>query len=303
MSDAADNGLPDLVVVVVARNEVERIPLCVSSLAGQDGPVRLRVLVSDNASDDGTGDAAMAAADGLDLALRRIEPLPPSGHFVSAGRWALAAETEAEHFAFLAGDDTWAPQFTAAALAALRRDPTAGMVFPTFVWEGDGPERHLSPLDLEQASAGARRRRGLTAPDGRELANLAYGVFRRDAFEDLVASWERGGEVFGSDFAAVWSTLGRHRPVRCPQAVGLRHVRSGADLLERVGLRRTDAAGVVATLRLYVRLNLRVNRLLAQAMARADVDAPPSWQVQLLRAPQWLWGGVRRFGTGRVGRA
>jgi Glycosyl transferase family 2 len=268
-----------------------------TSLLDQPSHLGLRVLVSDNASSDGTGEEAKRCGDGLDLAMRRTDLLRPSEHFVSAGRWALASEPQAEFFSFLAGDDTWTAGFAEAALDALEQNPTASMVFPAFLWEGDGPNRLLPPIALEQHKARYRQWRALLAADRRELANLAYGVFRREAFEDLIAAWGRGGDAFASDYAAVWSILGHHRAVACPLAVGRRHVRSGADLLERVGIHRASATTPIDLVRLYLRLNFRVNHLIARALARAapDGSAPSLWQVQVFRAPQWLIGAARQI--------
>ena len=226
-------------------------------------------------------------------------------HFVSAGRWALDAAPEAAFFAFLAGDDTWSPGFAGAAVRTLLCTPEVGGVFPAFVWEGAGVDRWMAPVAFRQRSPAARQRRALLLPDHRELANLAYGVHRRGAFVDLVAAWERGGDQFASDYAAVWSVLGAHQMEACADAVGRRYVRDGADLIERVGLARAEAQGLAAMARLYVRLNLRLNRLLATALQRVVPDGMPrprSWMVQVTRAPQWLWGAVRQArGLGTAG--
>lgn len=280
-----------LVVVVPARNEATRLAACLDSLAAQDPAPR--VLVSDNASEDATRSVADSYADRLDLTVRTTPPLGPSEHFVSAGRWALAEEPDAGAFAFLAGDDEWLPGFASAALTALAGDPGAGAVFPAFVWSGgDDPDRHLAPYPFLQVSGAARRRRALLVPDRRELSNLVYGAFRPDAFADLVAAWERGGDVFGADYAAAWSLVGRHRVLAEPAAVGRRFVRRGADLVERAWDRRDTRTDPLSQGLLYVRLNLRVNRLIGQALAAAAADgrAPAGWQVQLIRAPQWVAG-------------
>jgi hopene-associated glycosyltransferase HpnB len=49
---------PDVVVVVPARNERELLPRTLPTLLAQDYPGRLRVLLVDDASDDGTGEVA-----------------------------------------------------------------------------------------------------------------------------------------------------------------------------------------------------------------------------------------------------
>jgi hypothetical protein len=256
----------------------------------------VQVFFSDNASDDGTAKAARECDGDLDLTVRTTHLLKAGQHFVSAGRWALEAEPDAPVFAFLAGDDTWSSGFVSAATDQLRRSPSVDVIFPAFVWESIEEERWLAPVAFRQHTPAARQRRALFLSDRRELANLVYGVFRREAFEDLLVAWERGGESFAADYAAAWSILADHRVEACAAAVGRRQVRPDVDLLERVGLRRSDARGPIATMGMYVRLNWQVNRLTALAIARTvpTGHGPPSWQVQLIRAPQWLWGAVRQ---------
>jgi glycosyltransferase involved in cell wall biosynthesis len=286
-----------LVVVVPARNEEARLPLCLASLAAQSR-VELRVLVSDNASSDATATVARAATAELDLVLRTVDPLGPSAHFVSAMRWALGS-SDAEVFALLAGDDTWQPGFAAAALEVLVRSPEVDVVFPRFVWEGGGVERTLPAAAFRQASAAARQRAALLMPDRRELSNLVYGVYRRAAFIDLADAWAAGGDEFGADFAAAWAVLGGHRVAACDAAVGRRFTRAGADLLERIGFSRAAATGPVSMMTTYVRVNLAVNRALALAMRRvsAHPGQPRTVAVQLMRAPQWLWGALDQVRT------
>jgi Glycosyl transferase family 2 len=298
-SRGTDATPPVLVVVVPARNEVDRVRECLGSLSRQVLPVK--VFFSDNASDDGTLHAAQEFVGDLDLIIRSTSLLQATEHFVSAGRWALDVEPRASFFAFLAGDDSWSVAFARAAVTTLLDSPDVGAVFPAFVWRDAEGDRVLAPLAFCQRRPGARQRRALLLPDHRELANLAYGVHRRAAFVELLAAWERGGEHFAGDYAAAWRVLGSHKVAACPAAVGQRYVRQGADLIERVGLRRADARGPVATVRLYVLLNLRINRLVAEAIARAAPrgSTPPSWWVQLLRTPQWLWGALRQVRTFR----
>jgi hypothetical protein len=296
VTSQSDKGLlqPKLVVVVPARNEVERVGVCLASLRKQDAPVR--VFLSDNASVDGTADAARAYGEDLNLDVRTTASLGAAEHFVSAGRWALETEPDAEFFALLAADDTWSAGFVRETLDTLEKTPEVGVVFPTFVWEGQGQPRSLAPVGFRDRRRSVRQRRALRLPDHRELSNLVYGVYRRTAFADLLTALQRGGDRFAVDYAAAWGVLGLHQVETCDLAVGLRHVRSDADLIERAGLRR-PASGLWATGLFYVRLNLRVNGLIAAAVQRAAPDGTPFpsvWKVQLLRAPQWLWGAVRQ---------
>jgi glycosyltransferase involved in cell wall biosynthesis len=295
MSSAEPAGR--LIVVVPARNEAARIAACFSSLIDQEHSIR--VFFSDNSSDDGTATVAHTFADRLDLSVRSTEPLGPSEHFVSAGRWALASVPHGEYFALLAGDDAWCPDFARTAAETLDHRPDCGVVFPSFVWREVGAvDRNLPAPTFVQPSGAARQRRALLLPDKRELANLVYGVYRRNAFEDLLAAWERGGEAFGSDYAAAWSVLGGHKAVPCPAAVGIRHVRPDADLIGRVDMSRDGTTGVVALGILYVKLNLRINLRIGAALKRAasEGECPSTLQVQLLRAPQWLGGSINYAG-------
>lgn len=288
----------DLIVVVPALNESLRIQDCLGSLLQQGA--RLRVIVSDNASTDGTAHKALAFADRFDLHIRNSARLAAAEHFVSAGRFALSdRRLDGDAFAFLAGDDRWSDEFANAALDALAENPEADVVWPTFVWEGEGvPERRLPPpARLNHTWAVCRRLQALVLSDHREVANLIYGVYRREAFEHMLAAWERGGEDFAADYAAAWSVIGHYRVVACHSAVGFRHIRSGADLLQRVGVRRSENANLISLMRTYLTVNVRVNHRLGLALGRLGDDNwhPTPLQLQALRAPQWLWGAVRQF--------
>jgi hypothetical protein len=136
------------------------------------------------------------------------------------------------------------------------------------------------------------------------VANLAYGVFRRPAFVDLVEAWARGGELFGADYAAVVDFVGKHRVVATPTSLGYRNERPGADLIERVGLARTGTQGALEQARLYLRLNGRVSsglgKVIAQESGRSATWVVPT--VHVLRAPAWIAGiasQVRRLRSAR----
>jgi len=61
-TDPAPTRWPRVVVVTPARNEAETIGRCVGSLAGQDYPGELRIIVVDDHSEDKTGELALEAA-------------------------------------------------------------------------------------------------------------------------------------------------------------------------------------------------------------------------------------------------
>lgn len=293
----------ELAVVVPVRNEEARVPLCLASLAAQSG-TELVVFVSDNASVDETAAVVEKSKGDLELSLRTVGPLGAADQFVSSMRWAMDS-SHAAAFAVLAGDDLWEPGFAAAALQLLSDRPDVDVVFPLCVWEGDGPDRRLRPPSFLHRSAAARRAAALLLPDRRELSNLLYGVFRREAFADLADAWERAGDGFGADYASAWHVVGSHRVAACEAAVCRRWVRQGADLLERVGFSRPAPAGPVAMMTTYVRLNLAVNRALAEPMRRVSgrPGRPRTLAVQLVRAPQWLWGSLDQVRTVLRGRS
>ena len=84
---------PDVVTVVPARNEAAMLPVTLPTLLGQDYPGALTVLVVDDGSTDGTGDAAARIARSVPehRALRVIPGVPPPAGERWAGKvWAMA---------------------------------------------------------------------------------------------------------------------------------------------------------------------------------------------------------------------
>ncbi len=87
-----DGLWPGVVAVIPARNEAPTIGRTVTSLLGQDYPGSVSVIVVDDDSDDGTGDAALAAAraiagGGDRLAMVAGRPLEPGW---SGKLWAVS---------------------------------------------------------------------------------------------------------------------------------------------------------------------------------------------------------------------
>ena len=79
---------PDVVAVVPARNEAEMLPVTLPALLGQDYPGALAVIVVDDRSSDGTGEAAarIGRASGRPLRVVPGTAAPEPG--AGAGRWA-----------------------------------------------------------------------------------------------------------------------------------------------------------------------------------------------------------------------
>ena len=87
---------PAITAVVPARNEADVIERSIGSLLAQDYPGDFRVVLVDDASDDGTGDRARAAAESLGaqdrLTVIRGEPLPAGW---TGKLWAVSQGVEA----------------------------------------------------------------------------------------------------------------------------------------------------------------------------------------------------------------
>lgn len=91
---------PDVTVVVPARDEADLLPSTLPTLLGQRYPGRLRVVLADDGSADGTGEVAqrLAAGAAVPLEVIAVPPRPPGW----AGKvWAQAAALQ--H----AGDAPW----------------------------------------------------------------------------------------------------------------------------------------------------------------------------------------------------
>jgi GT2 family glycosyltransferase len=111
-------------IVVIGRNEGERLRTCLTSVAGKGRPV---VYV-----DSGSADDSPALARGLGVEVIELDPATP---FTAArGRNAglerlLELQPDTEFVQFVDGDCELAPGWIESAATALRNDPTAGTVF------------------------------------------------------------------------------------------------------------------------------------------------------------------------------
>ena len=82
---------PDVVAVVPARNEAEMLPVTLPALLGQQYPGALTVIVVDDRSSDGTGEAAARIARTSGRPLRVIAGTrPPEGERWAGKVWAMA---------------------------------------------------------------------------------------------------------------------------------------------------------------------------------------------------------------------
>ncbi len=146
-----------VVVCVPARDEAARLPGLIADLRAQQGVPRLRVLILDDRSTDGTYAAAVdAIGDDDRFSVIATESEPPAGWTGKAAACARLAESagatgDSAHGAaraliFLDADVRLAPGAIAAAVTELRRTG-AGLVSPwPFQLSGTAAEALVQPL-------------------------------------------------------------------------------------------------------------------------------------------------------------
>ena len=203
---------PDLAVVVPARDEAPHVTACLRSLLAQDYKGRVRVILVDDASSDGTGAIARAIADPR-LQVIAGTPTPPgwSGKLWAVAQGIAVAGT-AELLLLTDADIVHDPRHLTALAAAAQRhdlDMVSGMValacdspaeralVPAFVfffqllypfaWVND-------PLRASAAAAGGTillRRRALDRIGG-------IGAVRGALIDDvaLARTVKRGGRIW-----------------------------------------------------------------------------------------------------------
>lgn len=138
-----DVVVPDIAVVVIGRNEGERLDHCLRSVAG------LRTVYVDSGSSDGSADRARAAG-------AEVIELDAAGGFSAArGRNAgierLLADPAVVHVQLLDGDTRLDPGWLAAGKTALDADPALGAVFGRLREQDVGRSIYRWLCDLEWA--------------------------------------------------------------------------------------------------------------------------------------------------------
>jgi glycosyltransferase involved in cell wall biosynthesis len=139
---------------------------------------RLEVVISDNASGDGTAELcrAVAAADARVRYLRQERNLGPTANFN-----ALFAACRGDYVLMLADDDWLDPGYVAACLAALRADPGAALIAGVARYWRDGHYAFPGVVhEHRQSDPAARVLAYLTAVDDN---GVFYGLMPRAVLE------------------------------------------------------------------------------------------------------------------------
>jgi 1,2-diacylglycerol 3-beta-glucosyltransferase len=194
-------------VVVPARNEVAVIGATVRDVCAQVG-VRFEVIVVDDGSVDGTGDAARAAA-APECAVRVVRRDPGSGPATKGAALAFAMPfARGEVVAVVDADGRVAPDFLARALHAWQRDPTAAGLQVARRAANAGASWLTAAQDEEQVMD-LTSQCGRWALDG--TAELrGNGMFVRRASLDRIGGWGTDALTEDLDLSTRLSAVGEH---------------------------------------------------------------------------------------------
>lgn len=160
------------------RNGARFLAESLTSLCAQDYP-HLEIVVSDNASDDGTAEIVQGWPDPRVRYVRQPEPVGAMENFARALR-----ATSAPYFMWAADHDLWSPNYVSASLRWLSEYPGRVLAYPetTLIDVAGQPleEMPATPADLCEPSALARYRRLVWEFHN---GNMIYGLIRRSALE------------------------------------------------------------------------------------------------------------------------
>jgi glycosyltransferase involved in cell wall biosynthesis len=168
---------PLVSAIVPTYNRREAVQVAIRSALSQTYPAAaLEVIVVDDGSSDGTGEALRAAfAD-------RIHYLYQPNRGVSAARNAGLAVARGAYLALLDSDDEWLPDKTARQVAWLEAHPDFGMVLC-----------NVERMDEERVGFGVFDRRAQIPEDGDALRWVlrnpsltpVSAMFRREVYDDV----------------------------------------------------------------------------------------------------------------------
>ncbi|MEX2526801.1 MAG: glycosyltransferase family 2 protein [Gemmatimonadota bacterium] len=181
LPDTMGSPLPQPVVSVgiPTYNRCESLAKVLTTVLAQEGPFRLEVVVSDNASADGT-QAYLRKTMAEDPRLRVIFQEENQGPFENFR--VVLREAGGDYFMWLPDDDWLSPGYIAACLSALEADAGLALVGGTAWFHPDpakGEPWQTPPCHLPQSSPRARLREYFA---GVRDNSILFGIMRaRDA--------------------------------------------------------------------------------------------------------------------------
>lgn len=129
-------------ILVVNHNGADVLPETLRRLAEQQRDFH-EIVLADNASTDGSADAAQSLAEELGLTLRRLDLGENLGFGAANNRAAEAARGDQ---LLLLNSDAWPePGSLPALAAALDEDPGLGLATPVLRYPAGGPQFHWAP--------------------------------------------------------------------------------------------------------------------------------------------------------------
>ena len=196
MHDLAPDDAPEVTVIVPARNEARTIGVCVGSLLAQDYPrERMKIVVVDDNSTDGTADAVGAVQAGrrekrVDLV--HAPPLPSGWTGKSHACWLGVGAAQGEWLCFVDADTVSRPALSTGC-------------------NRHGAAQSLDMLSLEPFQVLGTFWERLLIPCGFFLAALVQDLRRINdpAFPDAAANGQ-----FILVRRSVYESIGGHRAVR-----------------------------------------------------------------------------------------
>lgn len=144
MADTRSPGRPAVDVVIPCYRYGAMLPDAVHSVLAQDG-VDVRILIIDDASDDGSAQVALGLAAADDRVTVRVHERN-MGHVLTYNEGILGWAS-AEYTLLLSADDAITPGALARATALMQQHPSVGFVYGlTHVWQGDTLPTHPAPV-------------------------------------------------------------------------------------------------------------------------------------------------------------
>ena len=227
--------IPRVSVGVPTFNRASTVARTVESVLGQTFP-DLELLVSDNASDDGTESICrgLAAADSRIHYTRRPTMISALDNF----RFVLE-QARAPYFMWLAADDYLLPSMLEQAVAVLDARPDVVCAVPrTEFLEADGTRRPAIGTFPLLGDARQNLCRYLADPADN---SRFYGLYRREVVRRLLPAHT----YYGLDWAVAASTLRYGKHVELPEVL---LIREASDLLKYTRTIDALASGPLARL-------------------------------------------------------
>ena len=300
------SGSPPAVSIgMPVRNGCPWLREALESLQGQThGDFEL--IISDNASTDGTTDICRAFAEG-DCRVRFFHNEANIGAVANFNR--VLDQARGEFFMWAACDDLWHPRFVETLSGLLRASPGATLAFCAF--DNIDAERrtiraYSDLFDLPSDDRATRLSRFLAQPEHLGKANLTYGLTRRAALIAAGGITRWSDRDWGGDMLVVFRLLSMGGLVLTRELLFHKRLiaegpqeRVPGGLSSRLGLWREELRDRDAYFRGYERLIQMANDLSQEQ--RESLQAIVRTRRREVR--RQAWGGLAAHGRRKVARS